>query len=361
VIDSVAFVWGGKTGSSARRVDAPKGGRRREVVSDPIRLDWDHLVKRLGGDGAVREIHYERGTWKAGHWKDGAIDVMYREGRLEARASLPKLLLGRNDVVLNERGVHVALRQFASRVSEALDHPLSLREGVPTRLDYAYQWPVASVAAVQEHLIQSFRMPRKVRDHIVSPRGGRTLFYGRGSPYALRFYDKVGELADTRNDPTVELDWDTFGPLIEHGSEGGPRQLDKLLRYEIQDRRSMGELRLIHERGYRAGDVQAELARPVAGLLEVWARDVEALLESRGGNRALAGVLASICLAEHQELLPLIRNRFHRNVHDRWRQRAQEARLALHAAWQPVIPEGAFRSSGSESLWRDDDLYEEAA
>jgi hypothetical protein len=364
VIDSVALVWGGRTGSSSRRADAPKAGRRREVVSEPIRLDWDQLIERLGSDdGQVREIHYAHGKkWKGGHWPVGhAIDLMYRDGRLEVRASLPKLIAGRNDVVLNERGVHVALRELASRAGDAIGHPLSLREAVPTRLDYCFQWPVPSVAAVLTHLKQTFKPPRKVQEDIVSPRGGRTLWYGPRSKYGLRFYDKVGELVASGVEPDVEIaDWETVAPLIEHGSEHSSRQLDRLLRYEIQDRRSKGELRLIHERGYRAGDIRAEMTRPIAGLLEIWTHDLDGLIDRRGGNRAIANVLASLHLAEHEELLPLIRNRVHRNVYDRWRRRAKDAALAIHA-WQPVIPETAFRSVGSESLWRDDDLFDEVA
>jgi hypothetical protein len=357
VIDSVALVWGGQTGSAARRADAPRRGRSREVVADPVRLDFADLASRLGSDdGQLRSRRYARGVWTGGHWQlEGGIDFMYRDGRVEVRASLPKLLIGRNDVVLNDHGVHTALRELAQRAGTAAGQPLSLREAVPTRLDYCFQWEVPSVAAVQAHLKRVFKPPRKRFTENVSPRGGRSVMWGYASPYGVRFYDKVGELVDAGVDETVvELDPDTHGTFVERG-ELSARGLDRLLRYEIQDRRSSGELRFVHERGYRAVDVRHELQRPLRGLVETWSANLDALIDERPDYvHQLAYVLGSLHLAEHEEFWPVLKTRLHRNVYNRWRRRAQAAALALHG-WQPIIPRSAFVAA-AESIWDDDDL-----
>jgi hypothetical protein len=357
VIDTVALVWGGQAGSSSRRADAPARGRAREVLAEPVRLDWNELAERLGADdGQIRSRRYARGVWTAGHWQlEGGLDLMYRDARLEVRASLPKLLVGRNDVVLNDRGIHEALRVLSRRAGDAIGQPLSLREAVPTRLDYCFQWEVPSVAAVQAHLKQTFKPPRKRFTENVSPRGGRSVMWGYASSHGFRFYDKVGELADAGvGDTTVELDPDGHGAVVERG-EHSARALDRLLRYEVQDRRSRGELRFIHERGYRAADIREELQRPIRGLVETWTRDVDALIDERPDySHQVAYVLAALYLAEHDEAWPVLRNRVHRNVYDRWRRRAQAAALALHG-WQPIIPRTAFVAAGG-SLWNDDEL-----
>jgi hypothetical protein len=358
VIDTAVLVWGGQFGSSSRRADAPAAGRRREVLADPIRLDWAHLVEKLGSNaGEIQHRLYGERVWRGGHWKVGAADVMYRDGRLEVRASLPKVVAGRNDVVLNESGVHAALRELAQTVGEAIEHPLSLREAVPTRLDYPFQWVVPSVAAIQAHLKTVFHPKNKLRSEFVSPRGGRTVWWGQKSNYSLRFYDKVGELrAGGEDEHVVEIDWDGIGHLLERGEQ--PTDLDRLLRYEIQDKRSGGELRLIHENGYRSADIRAELARPLEGLQTEWLRDVDALIDDRGGNRMMSNVFASLWIAEHEEALAIVRRRQHPNVYRRYRRDAQDAALALYA-WQPIIPRTAFVSA-DRSLWADDDLDEAA-
>ena len=160
MIDSAVLTWGHALGTTERRAR-----RVAEPVAAPVRLDLLELVDRLGGDeGQVRAIKYGDGDWPVfGHWKVGDVELLYREGRVELRASLPKLLTGRNDVVLDERGVHDGLRELVRTGEELTRHPLELREAVPTRLDYAYQWEVPSVAFVLEHVKSAFAPARKSR------------------------------------------------------------------------------------------------------------------------------------------------------------------------------------------------------
>jgi hypothetical protein len=60
--------------------------------------------------------------------------------------------------------------------------------------------------------------------------------------------------------------------------------------------------------------------------------------------------MAALHLAEHDELWPLVRRRFHKNVYYRWRRRAREAALAV-GDWQPIIPPDAF--AADSSLWTE--------
>jgi hypothetical protein len=331
MIDSVALAWGGSIGTAERRTNAPRAGRRAEPVSPPVHLDMRGLHERLAGDDGqltVKRYGHDETPYVAGHWQSGSIDVLYREGRLELRASLPKLLTGRNDVVLDERGVHDGLRELVRAGAELVQHPLELREAVPTRLDYAYQWQVPSVAFVLEHVKAAFAPARKLRTEHVSAKGGRSLVWGYGSRRVIRFYDKVGELA-------------------AHGEES-EHELDTLLRYEIQERRRP-KLRLVHEQGYRADVVRRELAQGVQVLGASALHDVEALLDSYGDwPHAFAHVMAALHLAEHDEFWPLVRTRLCRNAYFAWKKRAREAALAV-GDWQPIIPLNAF-DAGSD-LW----------
>jgi hypothetical protein len=357
VIDTAIIVWGGQIGTAARRVKAPLSGRRLELLAAPIRLDVDELASRLGDDaGQVTEKRYGEKKWQGGHWTlDDHIELMYRHGRVEARASLPKLLTGRNDVVLNERGVHEALRLLASRVSVALEYPLSLREATASRLDYAIQWDVLSVAAALEHLKRALKT-RKMRTENVAASGrGRSVVWGYRSQHALRFYDKIGELAETCElDPAVELDTDMYGPLLEDEDAAVVRDLDRLLRYEVQDKRR-DVVRLIHERGYRAVDVRLQLMKPIESVIAKPILDLRALIASEGRLKALA----AIALAEHPEFWPEVAKHGHPNTVSRWRAAARRAG-ATFETWSPAIPPTAFVADGAE-LWADDDAYDEAA
>lgn len=329
MIDSVALTWGHAPGTAERRANAPKAGRRAEPTADPIRLDFPDLIARLGSDdGQVRAIKYDAAMPLYGHWKVGDVELLYRDGRLELRASLPKLLTGRNDVVLDERGVHDGLRELTRRGEELACHPLSLREAVPTRLDYCYQWEVPSVAFVLEHVKATFAPARKLRTEHVSPKGGRSFVWGYGSKRAIRFYDKAAEVA-------------------ARGEHSGHAP-DTLLRYEIQERRRP-RLRLVHEQGYPAVAVRGELQRGVQVLGAVAMHDVEQLLNKEGRWRhAFAYVMAGLHLAEHDELWPIVKSLLSETAYYRWRARARETALAV-GEWQPVIPADAFEASSA--LW----------
>ena len=128
--------------------------------------------------------------------------------------------------------------------------------------------------------------------------------------------------------------------------------LDTLLRYEVQDRRRR-VVRRIHERGYAPEDVLAELVKPLAALEALPLRDVDALLieAAARGSHAIANTLASLHLAEHPELWPLLRRLLHRNSTARWR---RKARAAAVRTWAPAIPGGTFGAGGS--LWLDEPL-----
>ena len=252
MIDSVAFVWGGLTGSirrrervaqhlrlaaghpdelvrakretqqefdaRLRRANRPSRRSRAEraraaiergdgyeVVAAPLRLDFNELAGKLGsGGGEVKSQAFNGDEKRYGHWKVGHVDVMYSEptGRLELRASLPKLLVGQNDVVLSESGVRDALARLIDIGAEAIGRELVLEEARPARLDLCYQWEVDSVAAALGSIRRAFapvgisgRPARLTVTEISSPRGGQSLVYGYGSKRVLRFYDKARELA----------------------------------------------------------------------------------------------------------------------------------------------------------------------
>lgn len=330
MIDSVALTWGHALTTSSRRPERPRSGRKVEPLSPPVRLDFPELVERLGcEEGQVRSIRYGD-TWPVfAHWQVGAVELLYREGRVELRASLPKLLTGRNDTVLDERGVHDGLRELVRVGRELTRHPLELREAVPTRLDYAWQWDVPSVAFVLEHLKASFHPARKLRTENVSPKGGRSFSWGYGSQRVLRFYDKVGELR-ARGEET-------------------DRELDTLLRYEIQERRRQ-KLRLVHEHGYRAGDVRHELEHAIASLATVSLRDFRELLDTYGSYpHRVAYALGSLYLVDHDEFWPVLRKVTSKSTIYRWRKRANRAAAIAVGDFDFHIPPHAFDSG--ESLW----------
>jgi hypothetical protein len=335
VIDSVALVWGHAIGSSARRAYAPRtqDGRRNEALSPPVRLELEQLVERFGSDeGQVTTKRYGDKQPTFGQWQHDGADVLYREGRLEVRGSLPRLVAGRNDVVLDERGVHHGLRELERIATDVAGYKLKLIEAVPTRLDYCWQWQVPSVAWILEHLKASYAPPRKKRNEIVSPKGGRSLVFGYDKGRrTIRFYDKVGELHDR--------------------GEESMHDVDTILRYEIQERRR-GKLRLVHEHGYTAVDVHRELEHGVAAIAAVAARDVEAVLAAGRDewSGAVAFTLGALYLLDHEAMFPVLRRVVSRRSYYAWRRRARELQLQV-ADWTPHIPLDELVAS--TSLWRD--------
>lgn len=338
MIDSVRLVWGHAIGTAERRARGCA-----EPLSPPVRLDLDRLGERLGAaDGQITTK-----TWGGGEptpygaWKSGNVELMYREGRLELRASLPKLLLGRNDVVLDERGVHDALVELVRVGRELVDgcgsrgHPstpaLTLREADPARLDYCFQWSVPSVAFTLEHMKAAFAPRRKLRTENVAPTGGRSVTWGYGSKRVIRFYDKVGELLARKEDVPADV------------------ELDTLLRYEIQDQRR-GHLRLVHENGYRAADVRDELARGVQAVGAIALRDLDAIVATYGEwQHRYAYTLASVYVAEHDEVLPWLRKRVGSSTYARWKQRARVVAMTV-GDFEPTIPIDAFAAAASP-IW----------
>lgn len=331
MIDTGYLVWGHAIGTAERRVDAPQRGRRAEPTSPPVRLDIEDLYRRFGSpQGEVRAIRYgENGVpLVAGHWKFGDVEMLYRDGRLELRGSLPKLLTGRNDVVLDERGVHDGLVKLAAVGEELARYPLPLREATPARMDYVYQWRVPSVAFAVEHLKAAYAPARKLRTEVISPKGGRSLVFGYGTKRVIRFYDKVGELL------AHKIDTD--------------EQLDTILRYEIQERRR-SHLRLVHENGYSAHSVRFELEHALDGLAAMAYRDFESMVASYGTYpHAIAYSAATFHFTEHPEDLAVVRRLFSQSTYKRWKRRARRGALAV-GEWTPEIPVDAF--AAASSLW----------
>jgi hypothetical protein len=347
VIDTAELVWGHLLSSDARRVDAPGRGRRFEPTSPPIRLEWDELLARRGSPrGEVQRRVYGDGEATLGGWQVGDVTVQYVEGRVELRASLPKLVTGRNDVVLDEHGVHDGLRTLARIGGELVGHELELRHAVPKRLDYVYQWEVPSVANVVECLKSAFAPARKVRTENVSPFGGRSITWGYGTKRVLRFYDKRAEIAEKaaragelgrgkeRREAMLELS----------------RDFDTLLRFEVQDKRRE-KLHLVHENGYTAHAARRELETAIVRLQSktIACANFEALLRSHGDwVHAVAYTAAAFHFLEHPENLTVATRFLSRRAKYAWRRRVREASLAV-AEWLPVIAPDAFVAASS--LW----------
>lgn len=334
MIDSVQLVWGHAIGTSERRARG-----RVEPLAPPVRLDLDRLGEHLGrADGEITSKTFgDGGPTRYGHWKTGTLELLYREGRLEARASLPKLVLGRNDVVLDERGVHNALRDLVTEVHELVDGcgvdgppALTLREADPTRLDYCFQYEVPSVAFTLEHVKAAYAAARKLRTENVSPNGGRSLVWGYGTKRVIRMYDKVAELTARKE----ELPPDA--------------ELDVLLRYEIQDRRRP-HLRLVHEDGYRAAAVRRELQNGIAKIGKIAMKDLDAILATYGDfPYRVPYVLSDLYLVDHDEAWPWVRKHVGRSTYFRMKQRVAVAAMTIGDV-RLGIPDTAF-DAGS-SLW----------
>lgn len=362
MIDTAILVWGKKTGTAAR-LAAPSFDRRQaELVAEPVWLDIDALALRLGNDGNVTSKRYGDHEWQGGHWSlEGGIELMYREGTVEARTSLPKHVTGRNDLLLTDVGVHAGLRSVTAKVSEAIDHPLSLREAVPTRLDYVFQEEVPSLRAALTHIERELG-DRRRRTLNKDPRGGWSLVYGYGSgagSYVVRFYDKVGELRAHGFDPgNVTHELDVPVEYVEAASLGHGWDVDHLLRYEIQDQRG-DVVRLIAENGYRAGDVRERLVEKLARIGPMHSRDLAALVGERGDHKyAVPLALAAAYLADNPDAWPLVEAFMSSSSRSRWRGRARHAANATFD-WQFEIPRTTF-AAGAGSLWEDDDAYDQA-
>lgn len=364
LIDSATLTWGATLSTAERRAR-----RSFEPTSPPIMLNWNELGDRLGrDDGEIRVIGYKGGQQPYGHWQVGDVDLLYRDGRLELRASLPKLLTGRNDVVLDEAAVHAGLRKLRDVGAELIDRPLDLAQATPTRLDYVYQWEVPSVAFVVEHLRSAFSPARKLRTENISPLGGRSITWGYKSAKVIRFYDKTAEVAEKAAKEVVHgLPRDRLEAMQPHERRRAivyarqkareqafkDAELDTVLRYEIQDRRRP-RLRLMHEDGYPGWRAQEELERTVDVLGTVSSRDFAALIDSYGDwPHAIAYAAASLHFADHEADLAVVRGRVSRRAYYAWRRRTRQAALAV-ADWTPRLPPAAF-SSGS-SLWRGIEL-----
>ena len=336
MIDSIALVWGHAIGTAERRARAIA-----EPRSEPVRLDLRALAEKLGaGEGNVTTKDFGEGAPSPyGQWQIGSVGIMYREGRLEARASLPKLMLGRNDVVLDERGVHDALHELVRVTTELVGNtgasgqpstpPLTLLEADPSRIDYCFQWKVPSVAFTLEHIKSSFHPSRK-EIQLNESASGRTLFY-KGGKRQFRFYDKVGE-------------------MIAHKDEYAPpaSELDTVLRYEVQDRRR-AKLRLVHENGYRAADARFELQHAIEQLGACALYDVDAILATYGEySHRVAYTLGAMYVAEHDEILPWLKKNVGKATYSRWKKRARVVAMTV-GDFDPTIPSNAFE--GDSSLW----------
>lgn len=369
MIDSVALVWGSEMSSPPRRA---RGVPMPE--SRPLELDVRELHERFAVFGPMTVKEFEPGkTSTGGHWKFAELELLYSDaGRLEVRASLPRVITGDlNDVVLDERGVHDALRELARRAGDLIGRPLDLRAAVPARIDSVIQWEVPSVAWCCEHLKSCFHPARKVRTEYISPKGGRSVIWGYKSKRVLRFYDKGAEVAEKRareishNIPKAELEQMSESERQRAISSARRRareqtfrdaNVDTTLRFEVQDRRRQA-LYLIHENGWRALDVRRELERALVGLAAVKGRDFAAVLDSYNPDypNRVAYAAGSLYFAEHPDALAVVRTRVSRRAYYDWRRRAAQVALAV-ADWAPIIPGDAFESNAS--FWKQ---LEEAA
>ena len=372
LIDTAVLVWGSSHVPTQRLARGPFDYRS----TLPLYVNFADLSGRLGSEeGPVRTITYGEDEYRYGHWQEGAAELLYSEktGRLELRGSLPKLVVGRNDIVLDQVSVHEGIRRLVEVGSELAGWRLDLAEAVPSRLDYCYQWEVPSVAFVLEHLRSSFRPGRrdKIRTEIVSPLfGGHSLVWGYRTKRALRWYDKGAEAAE-RAYKSGELEQLGIGhelaadlPLEDlrreirqarrrareaatsRGEALGYR-LDGILRFEIQERRPE-QLRTIHKHGYTGRSVQVELERAVAALGAVAYRDLDELLAATP-RRRIPRVLGCLWLQENEPAWAIVRRHMGRSAFYALRRDTYETQLAV-GDWRPEIPINAFGRSCS--LWK---------
>lgn len=342
----------------------------------PVWVDWERLFERLGSDeGQIRLRRYGERLREYGAWKVGDLVVMpgRESGIVELRASLPKLLTGQNDAILDVAGVHDGLREIVRRGAEVLEVGLALERARPLRLDYVLHWPVESVAAVLKEIRAALPAPRKHETEWVSSSGalGRSLYYGLKSKHVLRFYDKGAEVAAQELlRVTHGLEPEEFEDLSLEEREQKIRaarrevreeirreaNIDKTLRFEIQDRRPH-IIRQIHADGYRAEDVLEQLERPLQKLGEVTITSFDDVYAAEPDwPFRLQASIAHWALAKHPELWPAVRQKCHPNTFYRLR---KKARTAVERTWSPEIRPDAFGEHGL-SIWDDDELLEAA-
>jgi hypothetical protein len=352
MIDSAALAWG---------------------YDEPLRgLDFDQLVERLKSeDGQVRTLRFGDRVKEYGAWKIGDVIVMpgRQSGKVELRASLPKLLTGRNDEVLDAAGTYDAFRDLAARGSDILGIDLALEEARPYRIDYVFHWEVASVAALLNELRTVLAPARKDMTYWENSSGalGRSLYYGLGTKHVLRFYDKGAEqaahdLVAVEHGLTAE-ELDAMNPLERDLKIKAARRevreevlrtadIDRILRFEVQDRRP-NVIRRLHAEGYPPSDIAAELAKPLRKLQMEPLHAFEDVLarEPEWRHRFAYGFL-HWALPQHPEVLPVARRELHRNTYGRMRRMAPKTGPRT---WAPDIPAAAF--GPPSNLWglRPDD------
>jgi hypothetical protein len=332
--------------------------------TEPLWLDVDSIVAELGSDdGQVKRLRFGDREKEYGMWKVGHVLLMLgrQSGRLELRASIPKLLTGRNDETLDVAGVHEGLHELVRRGGDLVGKKLTLKEARPRRIDYVNQWDdVESVRAVLAQIRASFNPPRKPVTEWSASSGalGHSLVYGYGTRHALRFYDKGAESAEQQ---LVEVthgltpeELEALSPaarelkLKEARREAREQvltdaNLDTVLRYEVQDKRP-NVVREIHANGYNAAAVEEQLRRPLEAIPEMRVSGfADVLAQEPDWPHRFAYAVAKHALAEHPEhYWPVARKNLHRNTYSRWRRRA---RGAARRTWEPTIPEGAFGSA----------------
>lgn len=373
MIDSVALTWGGSLGTMTRLARG-----QAEPVSDPVYLDLERLHAKYARFGELTTKRYDRaGVHEGGNYNFGQVQLLYQPGRLEARASLPKIITGDlNDVVLDVRGVHDALGMLVERVNDLVTdcgvvdpktrvrrpvEPVTLREARPTRMDYVVQWEVGSVGWSLELLQSGFHPHRANMSFEKSIQGGRTLYFGKGGKRVLRFYDKGAEVMYRRSKEIGHhVDRDQLEAMNELdrrrallnakrlAREEARRdaKLDVTLRFEVQDRRT-DHVRSIHELGWRACDVRHQLEKALSGIAIEAELDFPALLGEISGPHRVAYAAAPFYIAEHpEETLPAIRALVSDRAYYTWRRRAQKV---TKRGWLPEIPPDSF--DGDSQLW----------
>lgn len=265
---------------------------------------------------------------------------MYSEpaGRVELRCSLPKLMTGRNDELLDATATHDALRHLAAVGSDAIGVELNLREGRPTRLDLVYDWEVDSVTETLDWIERGLSTPRRLRTRNVSPRGGTSYVVGYGSgrrSRVLRFYDKGAEAREKKETTSLER--------------------DKVLRFELQEQRPE-HLALVHEDGYTPGEITRRLQKELDPLSTLVAVGVGEYLDRRtpaGNRRRISSSLGYLHLAQNPQLWGHVRERISESSYHELRANARRAMLAV-TPWWPAIPLDAYGPEPFLGIWPED-------
>lgn len=331
-------------------------------IADPrsarVSLDVEELRRRHGSArGELSWAAYATGVKARAHWHPDWGEFQYSEdsGFLRLRASLPKifgLLQGdpdaHNDRQLTIDEVHAALGKLNELGSDFAGVDLNLRQSVPTRLDIYYQWEVESVAETLAW-IEQLTPPRTNISWDKNHRGGRTLYWNKGKPISVRFYDKGAETLLNRGD-----------------SQYG---IDRLLRIELQSRKASNNL-VHHEDGYRASSMLDRYAETLKSLSTLYAdspiafafKEYDAGLDEQLSGQLPSGPLSRLgllYLSERLDLLPAVKQRMSESTYHSWKNGAKKASLARRP-WLPVLPAHAFGDPCS-SLWAEDRVKESIA